>query len=90
MRLDEITDEDKTFLILKQIRFDFQNDYINAVDASTIIGKSMFRRNLLKGDIDLILNDISIFLREGFLKTDPDVIAAKDIFKKLKLLKKSL
>lgn len=88
MRLNEISDEDKSFLTLRGIKFDFIDDYDNVVLASSIIGKSTHRRQLLTDNVDLLSSLISIFLNQGFLSNDADVIVAKDIYAKLQDIKK--
>lgn len=88
MRLNEISDEDKSFLTLRGIKFDFIDDYNNVALASSIIGKSTHRRQLLTDNVDLLSSLISIFLNQGFLSNDADVIVAKDIYVKLQDIKK--
>jgi hypothetical protein len=90
MRLNEISDEEKSFLTLQGISFDFTVDYDNTVSAFSIIGKSRHRRQLLIDDINLIFSRISPFLQYGFDKNDPDVIAAKDIYNRLLDIKNKL
>jgi hypothetical protein len=90
MRLDEISDEDKSFLTLRGIRFDFVDDYNNVVLALSIMGKSIHRRQLLKDDVVQLVTLISIFLNQGFNITDPDVINATDIYSKLSEIKNKL
>lgn len=77
MRLNEIDNIDKSDLSLKGIKYDF-TEHLNIVSyAINVIGSSSYRRNLLKDDIDIYLNDITIFLNEGFPVNDIDVINAK-------------
>lgn len=90
MRLDEISDEDKSFLTLRGIKFDFVDDYNNVVLALSIMGKSNHRRQLLKDDVDLLSVLIFTFLNQGFNATDCDAINAKDIYAKLLDIKNKL
>ena len=65
MRLNEISGEDKLFLTLRGIKFDFAHDYDNVILALSIIGKSTSRRTLLRNDVNDILYDIQTFLHSG-------------------------
>jgi hypothetical protein len=47
MRLNEISDEQKSFLTLQGIKFDFLTEYQNIVSAVPLIGKSSHRSTLL-------------------------------------------
>jgi hypothetical protein len=90
MRLNEIDDADKSALRLKGTRYEF-TDHLDIVTyAINIVGNSAYRRNLLKNDIDIYLNEITIFLNEQFPDNDPDVINAKDIYIKLIDIKNKL
>lgn len=90
MRLNEISDEQKSFLTLKGIKFDFIDDYNLIVSSYKIIGKSLHRRNMLRNTINNILSLIKIFLDQGYDNTDFDVITARDIYNKLLDIKNQL
>lgn len=90
MKLTEISDEDKVVLIFRQIKFDFLDDYKNISETASIVGKSVNRRLILKSDIDVVQNRIHIFLGAGFSVTDPDIVAAKEIYDKLSDIKNRL
>ena len=83
MRLTEISDEEKTFLKLKQVEYEFLESYRIAHEMSLVVGKSVHRQQLLADVIDGYIDTIHIFLDEGFNEVDPDVLAAKDILNKL-------
>lgn len=90
MRLNEIDDVDKSALRLKGITYDFSN-YIDFILSSIdIVGKSLHRRNMLKNTIELRLEEIKIFLNEGFPDNDIDVINAKNIYIKLQDIRNKL
>ena len=90
MRLNEISDEQKTFLTLQGIKFDFLSEYNNITSALSIIGKSNHRRILLGNDIEYLISDVIFFLNYGFSETDTDVIEAKNIYSKLLEIKDRL
>lgn len=90
MRLNEISSEDKSFLTLRGIEFNFTNDYNNAVSAYSIIGKSTARHAMLKNDIELILLRIHPVLSYGFNANDVDIIDITDIYNKLLEIKNKL
>jgi hypothetical protein len=90
MRLDEISDEDKSFLTLRGIKFEFIDDYNNIISALSIIGKSNSRKQLLHNDIDLLSAFISVFLNQGFNESDPEIINAKNLYNKLLEIKNQL
>lgn len=90
MRLNEISKEDKTFLTLRGIEFNFTNDYNNVALAYSIIGKSNSRKQLLHNDIDLLSAFISVFLNQGFNESDPEIINAKNLYNKLLEIKNQL
>lgn len=90
MRLVEISNEDKSFLTLRGIKFNFVNDYNNVILAFSIIGKSANRRAQLTNDIDNILHDIQILYTFGYSINDPDIIMSKDIYDKLLDVKNKL
>ena len=83
MRLNEISKEDKTFLTLRGIEFNFTNDYNNVALAYSIIGKSTYRRAMLKDDIELILLRMQPVLNYGFDVNDTDMITIRDMYNKL-------
>ena len=90
MRLNKISSEDKSFLTLRGIEFNFTNDYNNAVSAYSIIGKSTARQSMLKNDIELILLRIHPVLSYGFNTNDVDIINITDIYNKLLEIKNKL
>ena len=90
MRLSEIDDVDKSALILKGVRYDFTDRINIGVSALEVVGNSTYRRNLLKDDVSIYLEDIEIFLNENFPNNDSDVIAAKYIYAKLQNIKNKL
>jgi hypothetical protein len=90
MNLDEISNEEKSFLTLQGIKFNFANEYSDIVAASSIIGKSSHRRAMLKENIKYLQQDMRHFLNQGFSNSDPDIIAAKDLYNKLYQLKGTL
>lgn len=90
MKLNEISDLDKDFLTLKNIEYDFIDRYNIIVEAFSVIGKSLYRRNRLKNTIIETHNRIEIFLNEGFDNTDPDVINARDIYSKIENIRNQI
>lgn len=83
MRLNEISDEDKVYLTLKGIAYNFDEDYRNIYDTCNIVGKSINRRKILLDDIEIVCSNINLLLSQDFSELDPDIIAAKDIRNKL-------
>ena len=90
MRVVEIDDQDRSFLTLKGIKFDFKNEYNNVVSAFSIVGKSANRRQILRGDIDFIISLIVPFLNYGFPTDDLDIIEAQNIHNELLKIKNQL
>ena len=90
MRLNEIDDVDKSALRLKGNRYEFTDHLDIVICAINAVGNSIYRRNLLKNDIDIYLDEITVFLNEQFPDNDPDVINAKDIYAKLLDIKNKL
>jgi hypothetical protein len=90
MRLNEIEDVDKSALKLKGVRYEFAEHVNIVVYALNIVGNSIYRKNLLNDDIDIYLEEIKIFLNEGYPDSDSDVINAKDIYSKLLEIKNKL
>lgn len=90
MRLNEIEDIDKSALRLKGIRYEFSDHFNIVVHALRVVGNSIYRKNLLKDDINIYLEEITIFLNEKFPDNDTDVINAKDIYSKLLDIKNRL
>ena len=90
MRLNEISNEEKSFLTLQGVEYSFVSDLEMVMSAYSIIGKSNHRRNMLINDIDLVLYRMIPVLNYGFLNDDPDIIAIKDIYSKLLEIKNKL
>jgi len=90
MRLNEISNEQKTFLTLQGVKYSFMVEYADIVSAYSIIGRSNHRRALLKTDIEYLLSDVEFFLNYGFPNNDLDIIAAKDSYNKLLEIKNKL
>lgn len=90
MRLTEISNQDKTYLTLKGIEYSFMDRYNTIVLASSIIGKSVNRRNILINTIDHTHELMKLFFNEGYDNNDPDVLEAKDIFNKLQEIRNKL
>ena len=90
MRLSEISNEQKTFLTLSGIEYNFVNDYKLVMSAYSIVGKSTHRRSMLAGDIDKIISRMSPVLNYGFAINDPDILAINDIYTKLSNIRNTL
>ena len=90
MRINEIDNIDKSALALKGIRYNFSENLNIVLSVFHLIGSSSHRRQSLKDDIDVYLEDIEIFLNQGFPDNDLDIIAAKDIYNKLLEIKNKL
>ena len=90
MKLSEISDEQKTFLTLSGIEYNFVNDYTFVMSAYSIIGKSEQRRGMLGDDIDTIFSRMEPVLNYGFATNDPDILAINNIYNKLLDIKHKL
>jgi len=90
MRIDEISDLDKSYLTIKGIQYSFKEDYENISNVYTIIGSSISRQNILLSDIDIVCSNIMLLLEQNFQDADPDIMIAKDIYNKLLEIKNKL
>jgi hypothetical protein len=90
MKLNEISNQDKFFLTLKGIDYDFSYEYSLIIDALPIMGKSMNRKSILPNNIDYTIQRIELFLSQGFDGNDIDILSAKNILDKLHKIKNQL
>lgn len=87
MRLNEISNEEKVWLKLKNIVYDFENAYDNVVTSHKF---NSVPPTLIKSYIDIIQNRMNILFAEGFNKSDPDIINIKTQYMNLENIKKTL
>ena len=83
MHISEITDEDKTFLKLSDIEYDFRVDAAEILKTYQKAGNNPGKRTNLKNKIEHKLLKINKFLNLGFDKNDPDIEFAKEIYNEL-------
>lgn len=79
MKINEITDRDKTFLRLQDIEYNFSDRLFLVNQVVSLIGKSAHRRGIALNVIESAISSIDLFLKQGFDITDPDIISAIDI-----------
>lgn len=92
MRINEIDDEDKVWLELKDIKYDFEEEYelISIAWEKLNMHTSQITKDRLTERIDKVLSDIKRLYKEKFPKDDYDIRRTTEIFKELKIKRKYL
>ena len=90
MRLNEISDIDKTYLRLKNIDYDFTDMYQSIITSYKLIGNNIALHAGLKTFIILIQQKTEVLFRQGIPDNDIDIISIKEMYINLENMKKSL
>lgn len=83
MRLREITDDQKTFITMKGLKHNFEDDYNDLKNTYNSMPPGMFKNMVLASKKSLLKVSIEQLLAEGFDENDPDIIRAKEIYEAL-------
>jgi len=90
MKIIEITNQDKSFLYLSGIKYDFDESHDIIMFSYKFIGNNISNRNNLKNYIESIHTEMNKFLSYGFSKNDPDIIRVSEQYKNLEDIKNQL
>jgi hypothetical protein len=83
MRIVEISDEQKSFLTLKGVIYDFTQSYNAILSSYKFSGNDIVVRSNLKVFVSLVLKQMTLLFNHGFDDNDPDIISIKEMYRNL-------
>ena len=90
MKINEISRDEREWLTLKQIEYDFDSRVDDVITAYKFSGNDPTILSLIGMQIDIIQNRMNILFDEGFDSSDPDIIHIRNLYANLIHIKNQL